>query len=240
MRNIVLAIEKEKEYLRDKVEIGDPELNIYNYLYEAGYYRLEDFHFDKTEYLLKQQNLTMERIFITTDSLNNWVDRVMTGETFFCSADTETTELGTVAICGYKFNDFDKYIENGVLPVVFNYSRGVNITGIHDFNFCICVPLEVELTSEFLLKKLLYFIYKKNPTARIDSNDIMVEDRKVVGLTPINNPEKCVFIVHISLTDYIDLIYKLCPPKDPNKKPGFLTNITKQEFEEEVQSWLKP
>lgn len=238
MRNIELAIEKEKEYLHDKIELCIPGIDIHKYLYEAGYYNLEDFRFDKTEYLLKQQNLTMERIFITEDSLNHWVERVMSGETFFCSADTESEELGTVAICGYDFDEFDKYLENGILPIKFNYSRGVNITGINDFNFCICVPLDVELSLDFLLKKLLYFIYKKNPTAKIDNNDIIVENHKVVGLTQINNPYKCVFIVHISLTDYTNLIYKLCPPKG-DKQPGFITNITKKEFEEEVQSWLK-
>ena len=52
-----------------------------------------------------------------------------------------------------------------------------------------------------------------------------------------NNEMSCV-ICHVSLTDYNDIIYKLCPPHN-EKHPGFINNITKKEFEEEVQSWLQ-
>lgn len=238
MKNIELAIEKERQYINDKMENGDPNINFKDYLYEAGYLNIDEFAFDKTSYLLKRQNLEMERIFIDKESLDTWVERVLRNEVFFASADTKDTSIGTVAICGSDFNEFDLYRENNVLPIKFNYSRGVNITGINDFNFCICVPLDTCLTMDFILKKLLYFIYKKNPSAEIDGNDILVDGKKVVGLTNIENPNMCVFIVHVSLTDYVDIIYKLCPPHS-GKEPGFLTNITKQEFEEEVQSWLK-
>lgn len=239
MRNIELAIEKEKEYLRDKIEIGTPELDIHKYLYEAGYYNLDDFQFDKTEYLLKQQNIDIEHLFITENSLNEMVKRVMNKNTFASFADLESKELGLFAFCGLDFYDYDKFIENGVLPIKFNYSRGVIITSVEDFNFCICVPLSVGLTADFILKKLFYLIKSKNPTAVINNNDILVDDKKIVGLTDVNNNDMCVFGGHVSLADYTEIIYKLCPPKG-YKEPGFITNITKQEFEEEVQSWLKP
>lgn len=237
MRDIVLAIEKEKEYLSDKLSTGDSSLDVHDYLIDAGYRNIDEFHFDKIQYLLKQQNLRMERIFIDNESLDTWVERVMRNEVFFASADTKDEAIGTVAICGSDFDDFELYEANNVLPIKFNYSRGVNITGINDFNFCICVPLSVGLDMDFILKKLLYFIYKKNPTAEINGNDILVDGKKVVGLTNIENPSMCVFIVHVSLTDYIDIIYRLCPPHS-GKEPGFISNITKKEFEEEVQSWL--
>lgn len=238
MRNIELAIEKEKEYLRDKIEIGSPELNIYDYLYQAGYYKIEDFKFDKTEYLLKQTNIDIEHLFITEDSLREMVKRVMDKNTFASFADLESKELGLFAFCGQDFDEYDKFLENGVLPMKFNYSRGTIITSVDDFNFCICVPLSVGLTADFILKKLFYLIHSKNPDARINNNDILVNNKKVFGMTDVHNEDMCAFGGHVSLVDYTEIIHKLCPPKG-DKQPGFISNIDKHVFEEEVQSWLK-
>lgn len=237
-KNIALAIQKEEEYIQRKVYQGDNTANIYDYLAEAGYDNIEEFREDAREYYLHSQNMILERVYITTESLNEWVELAMSNKKLFRSSDVEDPSLGTVAIVGKDFNEFDKFNNEGVYPVVFNYMRGCIITGIDDLNFCLCLPKKSWLNLDrIILNKLANFISLKNNNVIIDANDILLDNKKVVGLAIIDNKEMSCIICHISLTDYNDIIYKLCPPHN-GKNPGFIDNITKKEFEEEIQSWL--
>ena len=239
MRNIKLAIEKEQQYLKDKFETGDPNISLTQYLYSAGYRDIESFRFDKTEYQLKQLNLDVEYLYIDRESLDTWAERVLKQEVFFACADTMDPNISNVAIVGAESEEeYEMYKSVGITPITFNYTRGTIITSTLDFNCSLSVPKNIDLSMDFVLKKLLYFIHKTNPTAKIDSNDILVDNKKVVGLTSIENPNMSVVVAHISLTDYTDIIYKYCPPH-AGKEPGFLTNLTKKDFENEILSWLK-
>lgn len=239
-KDIALALKKEQEYLHRKIVENDNTANIYEYLSEAGYDNLEDYHKDGAEYYLKSQNLEIEHVYITEESLDEWAKLTMGGKTLFRSAEIEDPSLGTVAIVGADFNDFERYEELDVYPVKFNYMHGCIITGIKDFNFCISIPKRAWLSlADVILKKLKSFIETKNGNVEINGNDILVGGKKVVGCAEINNNGMCCIICHVSLTDYNDIIYKLCPPHGSKKEPGFITNITKKEFEKEVQSWLQ-
>lgn len=235
-KDIVAAIAAEQEYLKEKVKGTQP--NIYDYLGPCGYRQLEKFNFDKKSYYLKSLNLDMERVYITKESLADWVRRATQDEIFFASSDTEDASLSTVAIVGKTFDETEKFLAHGVYPVIFDYFRGCIITGIEDFNFCLCIPREYNIGALDILTRLKTFIEKYNDNVVIDDNDILIDGKKVVGMTGIKNATRTCHIIHISLTDYIDLIYELCPPHG-EKEPGFISNITKKQFEEEVQSWLK-
>lgn len=236
MKDIKKAIEAEKRYLAEKMNGTQP--NIYDYLVPCGYDNLVEFNADKKVYLLKQMNLPMERIFITKESLARWVIRATQGKSFFASSDTEDSSLGTVAIVGKTFDDEERFLAHGVYPVIFDYFKGCIITGIKDFNFCFCVPRNLNIETTDVLSWLKAFIEKKNDNVETDGNDILIDSKKVVGMTGIKNDTMTCYIVHVSLTDYSDLIYELCPPHG-GKEPGYIKNITKEEFEEEVQSWLQ-
>lgn len=239
MKDIAKAIQLEEEYLYRKVDLQDNTANIYEYLAEAGYDDIEEYRNDAREYYLKSQNMILERVYITTESLDEWVKLAMSNKKLFRSSDIEDPSLGTVAIVGLSFTEFDKFNSKGVYPVVFNYMRGCIITGINDLNFCLCLPNKSWLNlSDIILEKLAKFISKKYDNVIIDKNDILVNNKKVVGLAIINNNKMSCIICHISLTDYTDLINELCPPHN-GKIPGYIDNITKKEFEEEIQSWLQ-
>ena len=131
-KDIAKAIKKEEEYLYHKVELLDNTANIYEYLAEAGYDDINEFRNDAQEYYLHSQNMTLERVYITEESLNEWVTLSMSNTRLFRSSDIEDPSLDTVAIVGKDFNEHDKFIKEGVHPVVFNYMRGCIITGIED------------------------------------------------------------------------------------------------------------
>lgn len=236
-KNIALAIQKEEEYLKDK--LNGQVLDIYDYLIQAGYDNIDEYRNDAQDYIIKSQNMTLEKVYITEESLNEWVTLSMSNQRLFRSSDIEDPSLGIVAIVGREFNDSERFIESNVYPVVFNYMRGCIITGIDDLNFCLSIPKRLWFNlGEYILNKLKNFISLKNENVVIDGNDILVNNKKVVGLAVIDNEYMNCIICHISLTNYIDLIYKLCPPHN-GKEPGFINNITKKEFEEEIQSWLR-
>lgn len=103
----------------------------------------------------------------------------MGGKTLFRSAEIEDPSLGTVAIVGAYFNDFERYKELDVYPVKFNYMHGCIITGIKDFNFCISIPKRAWLSlADVILKKLKAFIETRNDNVEINGNDILVGGKK--------------------------------------------------------------
>ena len=237
-KDIAKAIKLEEEYLSRKINEGDGTANIYKYLSEAGYDNINEYWIDAQEYWVKSQNMTLERVYITEESLDEWVTLSMSNKRLFRSSDIEDPSLGTVAIVGREFNEYDKFINHNVYPVVFNYMRGCIITGIDDLNFCLSIPNKIWLhLNEYVLNKLADFISLKYDNVIISENDILIDNKKVVGLAIIENKNMSCIICHISLTDYNDLIYELCPPHG-DKEPGYIDKITKTEFEKEIQSWL--
>lgn len=237
-KDIARAVELEEEYLSRKIEDGDGTANIYKYLAQAGYDDINEYWADAQEYWVKSQNMTLERVYITEESLGEWVTLSMSNKRLFRSSDIEDPSLGTVAIVGRDFNEYDKFMAHNVYPVVFNYMRGCIITGIDDLNFCLSIPNKIWLhLNKYILNKLANFISLRYDNVHISENDILINDKKVVGLAIIENENMSCIICHISLTDYNDLIYELCPPHG-NKKPGYIDKISKKEFEEEIQSWL--
>ena len=97
-KDIAKAIKKEEEYLYHKVELLDNTANIYEYLAEAGYDDINEFRNDAQEYYLHSQNMTLERVYITEESLNEWVTLSMSNTRLFRSSDIEDPSLDTVAI----------------------------------------------------------------------------------------------------------------------------------------------
>ena len=55
-KNITLAIQKEGEYIYDKIHNNDINLNIYDYLKGTGYSDLYEFRKDAKDYWVKSQN----------------------------------------------------------------------------------------------------------------------------------------------------------------------------------------
>ena len=55
-KNIALAIQKEGEYIYDKIHNNDINLNIYDYLEGTGYSDLYEFRNDAKDYWVKSQN----------------------------------------------------------------------------------------------------------------------------------------------------------------------------------------
>ena len=97
-KDIAKAIKKEEEYLYHKVELLDNTANIYEYLAEAGYDDINEFRNDAQEYYLHSQNMTLERVYITEESLNEWVNLSMSNTRLFRSSDIEDPSLDTVGI----------------------------------------------------------------------------------------------------------------------------------------------
>ena len=188
-KDISKAIKKEEEYLYHKVELLDNTANIYEYLAEAGYDDINEFRNDAQEYYLHSQNMTLERVYITEESLNEWVNLSMSNTRLFRSSDIEDPSLDTVAIVGKDFNEHDKFIKEGVHPVVFNYMRGCIITGIEDFNFCLCLPKKNWLNlDKFILNKLTKFIIKPIKSNPEKLNKAYKDNQYLVNqLNGINN-----------------------------------------------------
>ena len=64
----------------------------------------------------------------------------------------------------------------------------------------------------------------------------MVNNRKVIGTSTLSTDNYFGFVAYVSFNDKTKLIKQVCGNK--LKQPGFLTNITVEELEEELRQWL--
>ena len=106
------------------------------------------------------------------------------------------------------------------------------------FSIDIIVPLDIDINSEWVLKKMLSIFNKYHYNAKIDNNDILIDNKKVLGSASIATDNMFAFISHISFTDRSEYIQNICGV-NTDKQPGFITPpLTREILINEVKLWL--
>ena len=128
-------------------------------------------------------------------------------------------------------------IENKI-PVYSIHTNGGAIISMNgDFSFGICVPKEyVGVRMDFVLKKVKEIFEQYTNRVEIKGNDILINDKKVLGSAIYRMNDMFMWVGHFSFVDSADLIKKICP--ESVKEPSFISEITREQFKQEVLKWL--
>jgi lipoate-protein ligase A len=238
MKNIALAIQKEREYLNEKINNGNNKVNIHDYLDSCGYSDLEEFGIDKFWYKVANCNIVS-----VTDSATILQPLAYTNyqnATPFCYFVEYNKPFALVPI-SLSQEDENRYEENGLdcfKPGYDTSGGGVIITHNDDFRFCICVPYENNY-NDYFFKKSFETVKKYYPDVYADGNDMMYGNRKVCGTVTFSNDSIIVFAMNLSLVDMSETINNLGITKA--KQPGYLPYMEniKNTLKEEVKLWLR-
>lgn len=224
------AMQEEEAYLYmrdDGIDVSLPKA-----LEEFGY-TLESYFVEKREYQLKHSNV---KIVDTTsvqcrqeieNAINSRISSVI-----ISNSEEDYVWKGSDQL------DLELCKQLGLEVVNLEYEGGNIVTGKEDVNVAIILPDNIDTTNKLFLKRTCDFIGLTNPTAILDSNDILIDGKKVVGAMFKNTNHMKVFAMSVSLSDHSKEIAQICKP-NPVKLPSYINNITYQEFKDEILSWLQ-
>lgn len=233
--NIKQAIDIESKYLIDK--LGEKEyIPLITQLEDLGYANLSDYFNDKKYYLIKHCNFN-----IYETNMLNIVEKVNTSISNKETSIYIPTDESNFAWVPLSWDNYELFLNNNITPYKIGYDcdGGVIIGGREDLSILISYDID-NLSMDMFVDIFYKIIIKYFPNAIIDNNDILIDNKKVMGcVSMLRNGIFC-FMAFFSFCDRSDLINILCPSKS-NKRTGYIdTNIlSKNALKEELLLCLR-
>lgn len=233
IKNAILAEEK---YLKES--LLNHELNFQEILKDYNYYDIDSYFKDKMLYMLKNNNfLTYKEV--SAKELEYLIPQILKEKM------SALLKLKTNNLClTHGFND--KTLNEKLLLEYPNIeflnspcNGGTIILGPEDsFIFINLNNININHFNKYMLEHLYNFLKEYFNNVSIEGNDILIDDKKVIGTVIDKYSQYKYFAFFASFTDRSELIEKLINKK--GKIPGFINSniLNKETFEKEVLSWL--
>lgn len=234
MGDIVKAIEKEKEYLKHRMN-GEEPFHLIDVVRECGFETLQDYFRAKSAHNFKQCTFEV----IETTPANAIVDifKTITDKKIaVLFADTEFTLVWNGD--NSKFNQ-EYCIENNIPILPLQTKGGTIVSTVGDLNIGICMPESLGVDSNYLLNELADIFRKyTNKKIDVDGNDIIVDGFKVLGSSVYHTNGMFMFITPVSLSEKSYLIENICLKKS-DKIPKHIDFMDGETLKREVSEWLQ-
>lgn len=234
MRDILKAIEKEKEYLSYRMAGKEP-FHLVNAVKACGFDSLDAYFTAKKDYELSQ--LSFEVIETTPAmAIADVLNAITRKKTAVLFADTEYTLVWNGN--GGAFNE--SFCEDCGIPVYPLHTGGGTIVSTKgDLNIGICVAQSVGIDAKFVLSGFAEIFRKHtDKTVEVDGNDLLVDGKKVLGSATYNSNGMFVFITPVSMSEKTELIADICL-KHSEKQPAHIDFMDNDTLRREVAEWLK-
>lgn len=235
MRDIIKAIEVEKNYLEHRMKNEEP-FHLVDAIKDCGFDTLESYFAEKNKYQFKQFQFAYTEV--SQEDIVSEAVRILTNKLVgVWSADSEKTCVFN-GFAGMESFNADYCIENNipVFPLLANGGTIVHQSG--DYSWGVACPDSFHIDARFLLTELKDILQKHTRgIVSVSGNDILVNGKKVCGSTTYNRNGIFLFIAYFSFNDKSELIEKICN-KQSNKAPGYIDFITREDFKQEVLQWL--
>ena len=234
MRDIVKAIEKEKEYLSYRMK-GEEPFHLVDAVNECGFDSLAEYFDAKKDHTV--ENLDFEVYDVDPEGIGIYYVSKCIAEkrTAYIPIDVRYTFVWVGDNCTYNAD----YCDDCGIPVYPIYSSGgaiVNVEG--DFNVAIITPKSAGLDAGYFLRKLADILQSHTGREiKIVGNDIMLDGMKVLGSSTAEKNDMFSFVAAVSLVDKTELISQICT-KHSEKTPAHIDFMTCDELEREVRTWL--
>lgn len=232
-KDIVKAIEKEKEYLGYRKQGKEP-FHLVDVIKECGFESLSEYFEEKTKY--EFEHLQFKAIETSPEkAVSDIMNCIINKKTTILFAETPFTLVWN----GINSSFNETYCKEHQIPVFPLYTGGGTIVSTKgDLNIGICVPDRNKIKSYFVLNGLVKIFQKyTNKNVVIDGNDILIDNKKVVGSATYRLNNMFVFIAPVSLTEKTELINNICVKKS-SKTPTHIDFMTANELKQEVTQWL--
>lgn len=225
------AIAAEQTYLQKRLNGEDVALDLSEY----GYDSLDTYFTDKKEYQLKHCGMELHEPPMST-VMSEFVEAVKQRKPsiWMPIADSVFVWHGDDAIDEALCEELG--VEIYQMP---NFIGGNIVSGPSDFSMTVCIPADIDITTEYMLDRLKEIMDKYVDGVTIDGNDFLLNGRKVMGVMNLRVNGMYLFACHISYADHTEYINQICGKKS-TKIPGYIDSslLPKQTLKNEVLAWL--
>ena len=232
MSELLKAMEIEQEYLAYRMKDEEP-YHLADKIKEFGYADLTEYFNEKREYEFSQ--LSFDYIEKQPSECINEVLRMInekvTGVLF---VDTDEPFVFCGDGCDY---DAEYCEENGIAIYPIFTKGGCIVSSKGDFSLGICVPSNSFVNLTYILKNIADILRKYTNEVAVDGNDILINGKKVIGSATYNQNGMFMFVAHVSFVDNFTIVECICK-KPMIKQVGNITCLSRDEFKQEVTSWL--
>lgn len=235
MKDIVKAIEAEKEYIQLNLQGEQP--NIHDFLDTWGYSNLEEFHNDKVEYSLKHLDWEItSHPNIDIEFTEKYINNRLPG--FMYSIGVENNPYAFVR------NNYEHIaeLENLGYTVIrfgYNTNNGLILSYDGDLRIYMVLPEEIDANAFIFLDKMKNYFVELGLNATIDNNDIMVDGKKVCGSGGFFMNKMRIIVFQVTFSDHVEEIKGICG--ETPKEPGFIPQniLTAEQLKDKFLEWLQ-
>lgn len=234
MKDIVKAIEKEKEYLEYRKK-GQEPYHLADAIKKLGFEDLREYFDAKKEYNFK--SLQFEVIETTPlRAITDVINTIKQEKTAVLFAITPFTLIWN----GNNSTFNEEYCNRFGFPILPLQTGGGTIVSTRgDLNIGICFPRKMEYTTNYILEGLANIFRKyTNKKVEVDGNDILVDGYKVLGSSVYADNKMFMFITPVSLSEKSELINNICLKKS-SKVAGYVDFMDAEILKSEVCEWLQ-
>lgn len=236
MKDIAKAYKAEQNYYADKERLHSNTLDIMNYLTPCGYDNYDDYYNDVQEYKLKIQDYDIVEAKDIAEDVYMWHIKNKKPAFFYIIHSSNN-----YAFVPLNFEHDEIFKEYNIIPAHMTYKtdHGIIITSDGDLRVVIISDELIEIHINYFLNKLQNYLSKFFDNVIIDNNDVLINNKKVIGSGFINMNNMNIYMFQITFVDRTDLIKKICT--DSIKETSYIDPniLTPEQLKDEFLSWLK-
>ena len=232
MSKLLQAMVCERTYLKYRMRDEEP-FHLVDKIQELGYSSLEEYFSEKMvyefgkivfEYIEKQPAECIAEVL-------RMINEKVIGVLF---VDTDSSFIFQGAGCDFN----EDYCAENNIPVYPIYTKGgCIVSSAGDFSFGICLPSDCGIDRRYILENVRTILSKYSDSVIVSGNDILIDNKKVLGSATYMQNGMFMFVAHVSFVDSSDVITNVCT-KTSGKDVGYICDVTRDAFKQEVKTWL--
>ena len=238
-QSILQGIKIQEKYLHDIEENGESNIVFADAIKDLEFSSLDDFFSQKALYQLRTS--LHEQYFSTTPAqiMNISRECIQNKRCAVIDADVENNcvHIGfgkdTVINTEYcKQHNIEVYPYDGY--------GGAIVSGAGDYNLTLIFSDNIDIDTSVILKQIQRILSKYFNGVIVDSNDILIEGKKVMGATYAHANNMVVLGGAFAFVYQPDIVTAICGTPKTGKEIGCINPeiLSRQQFKKELLSWL--
>lgn len=205
-----------------------------------GYKDIEEFFEEKAIYemqniLSTSPNMTVHMkdlattLYTAVQNQFYGIINIYTDSTCVCHGNNEEKQLN------------EQYCAEHNIPIYPYNSFGGNIVATkEDYGIAFFIPAYIDISTKLVLDNISAILSQYFNNVNIEGNDILIDDKKVVGSGSFGNDDIVCILFYFSMSDKGNLIFNICGEPITNKTPGYIDAdiLSREQLIAEVSSWL--
>lgn len=241
MNKIEQGIQINNQHVQNVINRVPEQMSFYEQIINLGFEDLEDFFKQKSEY--EMQQCLKGKIYnaISTEGLDILGQLIQDQQYGIVSVDNDIIFI-------YQGNNVEKqinteYCEQNNIPIK-NYGTfgGSIVVSPGDYSIAILLPSSIDVNNNFFLGNIANILKKYFSNVIIDNNDILIDNKKILGSAAYSNERYFFFVAHFSFSSNRELIQNICGNiSDDGKQPGYIDSniLSVEQLKEELLKWLQ-